>query len=187
MRRVEVFAAICAIAFGIAAFGQGNQNQLHLGHPPTPEQMRRWGITVLPDGTGLPAGSGTAAEGQIVYADKCSGCHGDHGEGREPLGMRLVGGFGTLRDENPVLTVGSYWPYATTVWDYIYRAMPYAQPGTLTAKQAYSLTAYLLYMNKIIGRNDVMNRKTLAKVRMPNRDGFVPDPRPDVSCPQNKK
>lgn len=180
MRRFGLFAAVCAIAFGAAAFGQGNQ--FHLGHTPMHEEMQRWNTTALPDGTGLPVGSGTVAEGRAVYANKCSGCHGDKGEGREPLGMRLAGGFGTLRDENPVLTIGSYWPYATTVWDYIYRAMPYAQPGTLTANQVYSLTAYLLYLNKIIGRNDVMNRETLPKVRMPNRDGFVPDPRPDVSC-----
>lgn len=138
---------------------------------------------MLPDGTGLPSGSGTPAQGQTIYQAKCSGCHGDHGQGNGTLGPQLVGGFGTLKSNNPILTVGSYWPYATTVWDFIHRAMPYSRPGTLTANETYAVTAYLLSLNKIIRPNAVMNRETLPEVRMPNRNGFIPDPRPDVSSP----
>jgi cytochrome c len=143
-------------------------------------ELHEWRSTVLPDGAGLPPGSGTPAQGKSIYLDKCSACHGDHGQGSGPLAPQLVGGVGTLKTGNPILTVGSYWPYATTVWDFIRRAMPYSRPGTLTADETYAVTAYLLSLNKIIPPSSVMNRKTLPEVRMPNRDGFVPDPRPDV-------
>lgn len=176
MRRIGLFSMLAFIAFAVCLYGQ--TKQLQLGRIPTPAEVRRWNITVLPDGGGLPPGSGTVVEGKLVYADKCSGCHGDTAQGREPLGPALVGGQGTLRSDNPVLTVGSYWPYATTVWDYIHRAMPYATPGTLSANQTYALTAFLLYRNGIIQRNAVMNQKTLPKVRMPNRRGFAPDSPP---------
>jgi|SRR5487761_240516 len=186
MRRFSLPFAVCLAAFAVTLYAQGKQ--FRLGRTPTPDEVRRWNITVLPDGTGLPSGSGTVAEGHEVYADKCSGCHGDNGEGREPLGPRLVGGFGTLRSDNPVLTVGSYWPYATTVWDYIHRTMPYAKPGTLSANEVYALTAFLLYRNGVISRNEIMSRQTLPKVEMPNRNGFVPDrvqmlPVPTISRP----
>lgn len=186
MRRLGFLFLICLGAFVASLYGQ--EKQLGVGRAPTAKEMRSWKPTVLADGTNLPAGSGTAAQGEKIYQDKCSGCHGDHGQGnKKPLGTQLVGGFGTLKSNNPVLTVGSYWPYATTIWDYIYRAMPYPQPGTLSADETYALTAYLLSLNKIIQPNEVMSRGTLPKVRMPNRDGFVPDPRPDVVCPTNNK
>lgn len=181
MRKLIFLFLVCLGAFVASLYGQ--ERQLGLGHAPTTKEIQGWKPTVLADGTGLPAGSGTAAQGEKVYQDKCSGCHGDRGQGNRPLGTQLVGGFGTLKSDNPVLTIGSYWPYATTVWDYIYRAMPYPQPGTLSAKETYAVTAYLLSLNKIISPNEVMNRETLPKVRMPNRNGFVPDPRPDVACP----
>ncbi|HEV2197316.1 MAG TPA: cytochrome c [Candidatus Acidoferrum sp.] len=184
MRRIGLFSTLAFAAFAVCLYGQ--TRRLQLGRTPTPAEVRRWNITVLPDGTGLPAGSGTVAEGKLVYADKCSGCHGDSGEGREPLGSSLAGGQGTLQSSNPVLTVGSYWPYATTVWDYIHRAMPYATPGTLSANETYALTAFLLYRNGIIRKDDVMNQQTVPKVRMPNRNGFVPDPRPDVPVANQK-
>lgn len=176
MRRIGLFSTLAFIALGVCLYGQTKQFQL--GQTPTPAEVRRWNTTVLPDGTGLPPGSGTVAEGKLVFADKCSGCHGDTAQGREPLGPSLVGGQGTLRSENPVLTVGSYWPYATTVWDYIHRTMPYATPGTLSANQTYALTAFLLYRNGIIQQNAVMSQVTLSKVRMPNRHGFVPESPP---------
>jgi cytochrome c len=144
------------------------------------QELREWKSTVLPDGSGLPPGSGTPAQGKRVYLDKCSACHGDQGQGNEPPAPQLVGGIGTLASSSPIRTVGSYWPYATTVWDFIRRAMPYSRPGTLTADETYAVTAYLLSLNKIIPRNAVMDQKTLPAIRMPNRDGFVPDPRPDV-------
>lgn len=176
MHRAGLFSSLAFIVFAVCLYGQ--TKQFRLGRTPAPTEKRSWNITVLPDGTGLPPGRGTVAEGKLVFADKCSGCHGDTGLGREPLGSSLVGGQGTLRSDNPVLTVGSYWPYATTVWDYIHRAMPYATPGTLSGNQTYALTAFLLYRNGIIQRNAVMNQKTLPKVRMPNGNGFVPSPPP---------
>jgi len=151
----------------------------HLGRPATAEDIRAAGISVAADGSGLPAGSGNALLGRPLYDATCAACHGSHGEGNDSY-PALVGGRGTLRSDQPNLTVGSYWPYATTVWDYINRAMPYQKPGSLSAAQVYSLTAYILFLNKIIGEREVLDQHTLPKVRMPNRDGFVADPRPDV-------
>ena len=129
----------------------------------------------------MPEGRGTAAEGREVYARRCARCHGPKGEGGdEPKQSPLVGGRGSLKTPKPLKTVGSYWPYAPSVWDYVNRAMPLDRPGTLTHNQVYSLVAFIFSMNGIIGENDVLDAKTLAKIRMPNRDGFVPDARPDV-------
>ena len=124
-----------------------------------------------PSGEGLPAGSGNATAGANVYATKCIACHGEKGAGKPS--DQLVGGKGTLKDAAPVRTVGSYWPYATTLFDYIRRAMPWQAPKTLTNDEVYALTAYLLVLNKIIGEGEVMNAETLPKVKMPNRDGFI--------------
>jgi cytochrome c len=152
-----------------------------VGRTPSPEEIRAMDISILPDGTGLPEGHGTAAEGRDVYARRCSRCHGPKGEGGdEPKQSPLVGGRGSLKTPKPLKTVGSYWPYAPTVWDYVNRAMPLDRPGTLTHNQVYSLVAFIFSMNGIIGENDVLDAKTLAKIRMPNRAGFVPDARPDV-------
>ena len=153
-------------------------DQLGIGRTPRPEELRAIDIEVLPDGRGLPPGRGTAEEGKAVYASRCMTCHGATGkEGPQDV---LVGGQGTLASAKPLKTVGSYWPYATTLWDYINRAMPFDHPGTLTADQVYAATAYLLYLNGIIGERDPMNQESVPRVRMPNRDRFVPDPRPDV-------
>jgi S-disulfanyl-L-cysteine oxidoreductase SoxD len=149
-----------------------------VGRPPTADEVRARDRTIPHDGKGLPPGSGTAALGKPIYAERCASCHGV--EGREPKYDRLVGGRETLATDTPVLTVGSFWPYAPTLWSYISRAQPIDEPGSLTADQAYAVTAYLLHLNGIIGEHDVMDAKTLPLVRMPNRDGFVPDPRPDV-------
>jgi S-disulfanyl-L-cysteine oxidoreductase SoxD len=151
-----------------------------IGHTPTSEELREWKVPVLPDGTGLPAGSGNAIGGEKVFLSKCAACHGNHGEGRDPLGPMLVGGIGSLRTRNPMLTVGSYWPYSTSLWDYVQRAMPYPRPGTLTADDTYAVTAYVLYLNGLIKKKTPMNQQTLPRVKMPNRDGFEPDTRPDV-------
>src|SRR6266436_1780630 len=151
-----------------------------LGRPANPEDLKLRDITVLPDGAGLPEGKGTAAQGEAIYRDKCASCHGPNGEGNLPQGPQLIGGIGTLATDNPVRTVGSFWPYATSVWDYIHRAMPLTQPGSLSTDDTYAVTAFLLNRNKIIEASEVMNRESLPKVRMPNRDGFIPDARPDV-------
>lgn len=185
MRRLGVLAGACLAAFAVSLYGQ--EEQFHLGHTPTAVEVQQWNITILPDGTGLPAGSGTAIQGERVYQDKCASCHGDNGQGNEPLGTRLVGGLGTLKSDNPILTVGSYWPYATTVWDYIHRAMPYPEPGILSTNETYALTAFLLYKNGIIKQDQVLNEETLPKVQMPNRDGFVLDPRPDIQRSKKRK
>jgi S-disulfanyl-L-cysteine oxidoreductase SoxD len=152
-----------------------------LGRTPTAEEIRAWNVTIPPDGTGLPSGSGTAALGRSVYTDRCAACHGERGEGGKY--DRLVGGRNTLTTDKPVLTIGSFWPYATTLWSYINRAQPLDEPGSLTADQVYAVTAYLLYLNSIIGEHDVLDARTLPTVKMPNRDGFVPDARPDVAKP----
>ncbi|MGO8919497.1 MAG: c-type cytochrome [Stellaceae bacterium] len=150
-----------------------------IGQTATPEEIAGWDIDVLPDGSGLPPGKGSVKDGEKIFAETCAACHGAKGEGK-PMD-RLVGGQGTLATAKPVLTVGSYWPYATTLFDYIHRAMPFSAPQSLTADQVYAVSAYLLYLNGIIGEDAVMDAKTLPKVQMPNRNGFIsPDPRPDV-------
>jgi len=151
---------------------------LALGHTPSPDHLKAIDIEIAPDGTGLPAGSGTAAAGKDVYTRRCETCHGPTGkEGPQDI---LVGGKGSLPTERPLKTVGSYWPYATTLWDYVRRAMPFDHPGTLTNDEIYSVTAYVLFMNGIVGEQDVLDATTLPRVTMPNRNGFVADPRPDV-------
>jgi S-disulfanyl-L-cysteine oxidoreductase SoxD len=150
-----------------------------LGRPATEADISAWNIDVEPDGKNLPAGNGTSAEGAKVYASACASCHGDHGQGG--LAPRLVGGMDTLGTAHPVKTVGSYWPYATTVFDYIRRAMPFTSPESLTSDEVYAVVAYLLNQNGIIPANAAMDSTTLPKVKMPNRGGFVwEDPRPDV-------
>lgn len=149
-----------------------------VGRPATEEQIRGLGTAIAPDGTGLPEGSGTVAAGREVFAARCTKCHGQKAEG--DIGPALVGGQGTLATAKPIKTVGSYWPYATTVWDYVNRAMPFDQPGLLKPTEVYAVVAYILNLNGIIGSDQVMDAKSLPKVKMPNRNGFVADPRPDV-------
>jgi cytochrome c len=143
----------------------------NLGRPATTAQIAGWDISVGPDGSGLPPGSGTAAKGALVYEQKCQACHGAKGAGQP--NDRLVGGHGTLASKTPVRTIGSYWPYATTVFDYVRRAMPYLQPQSLSDDEVYAVTAYLLNLNGVIGDTDEMNARTLPQVRMPNRDSFI--------------
>ncbi|MEQ1949067.1 MAG: cytochrome c [Bryobacteraceae bacterium] len=156
------------------------QQKATIGKPASQDKIAAMNLTVFPDGRGLPDGKGTVAAGKEVFKEKCAVCHNDHGEGRENQYPPLVGGIGTINSSKPIKTVGSYWPYATTVFDYIRRAMPYDQPGSLTSDQIYASVAFILNANGIIGDNDEMNKTTLPKVKMPNRDGFIPDARPDV-------
>ncbi|HTS78405.1 MAG TPA: cytochrome c [Bryobacteraceae bacterium] len=148
-----------------------------LGQPATPDEIKKWDFAISPDGKELPPGSGNAVEGKEIYAAQCAMCHGK--TGKEGPNDKLVGGQGTLNTAKPVKTIGSYWPYATTVWDYINRAMPYNKPGSLKPDEVYAVTAYLLYLNDIIPEHENLNATTLPKVKMPNRNGFVGDPRPD--------
>ncbi len=151
-----------------------------VGRSASPSEVAARDITVFPTGAGLPAGRGSAVEGARVYQAQCAVCHGDRGQGRDDTYPPLVGGIGTLTSKEPRLTVGSYWPYATTVFDYTRRAMPYQTPGSLPADDTYAVTAYMLFLNGIVGGHEVLDARTLPLVKMPNRDGFVADPRPDV-------
>jgi cytochrome c len=170
MRKWILLLAVSTLAAQSPKYG--------VGRAPTAEEIHQWSISIGPDGKGLPAGRGTAAEAKELYANRCAKCHGDKGQGRDSV--PIAGGQGTLRNPKPLRTVGSFWPYATTIWDYVNRAMPFDRPGTLTADQVYSLTAYVLYLNGLAGENDVIDARTLPKIQMPNRNGFVADPRPDV-------
>jgi len=147
-----------------------------LGRAATPEEIAAWDISIDPGGAGLPPGGGTARQGEAIFAAKCAVCHGEKGAGKP--NDQLVGGNGTLSgDKPPVKTVGSYWPYATTLFDYIRRAMPFTESKALTNDELYAVSAYILSLNEIIGKDDVLDAQSLPKVRMPNRDGFIPFPR----------
>lgn len=143
----------------------------NFGRTATAQEIAAWDISIPPSGAGLPAGGATAKEGRAVYEAKCASCHGSKGEGKpaDPL----VGGIGSLASRAPLRTVGSYWPYATTLFDYTRRAMPLANPMSLTDQEVYAVTAYVLHLNGIISESEEMNAKTLPQVKMPNRDGFV--------------
>src|SRR5262245_16911144 len=160
-------------------------NSLGVGRPATAEEIREVSAAIAPYGDGLPEGSGTVAAGREVFAAECARCHGAKAQG--DIGPTLVGGQGTLATARPLKTVGSFWPYATTLWDYINRAMPFDKPGILKPSEVYAVAAFILNLNGIIGDNDVMDAKSLPKVKMPNRDGFVSDPRPDVGPTAKKK
>jgi S-disulfanyl-L-cysteine oxidoreductase SoxD len=168
----HLVAGAAILALTAAASAQAPK----FGQPIAPADLAPWDISIGPDGAGLPPGRGTATQGEVVYTAKCQACHGEKGAGRP--NDRLVGGKGTLApNQAPVKTVGSYWPYATTLFDYIRRAMPFQDSKSLTDDEAYAVSAYILSLNEIIGKDDVLDAQSLPKVRMPNRDGFVPFPR----------
>ena len=147
------------------------QDRPQLGRPATPEDIASWDITIAPDGVGLPHGSGTARQGEAIYVAKCQGCHGVKGRGGPNLD--LAGGMGTIGKPNQLKTIGSHWPYATTIFDYVFTSMPYQETKSLTHDETYALTAYLLHINGIIGETDVIDAQSLPKVKMPNRDKFI--------------
>ena len=166
-----------------AAFAQSPKYKV--GRPATAEEIKATDQFMAPDGAGLPPGKGTAAEGRDIYSRRCARCHGAQGQGDEE--GPLAGGKGTLNTAKPLRTVGSFWPYATTIYDYVHRAMPFDNPGLLDANQTYSVVALILHFNGIIGEKDEMNAQTLPKVKMPNRDGFIKDNRPDTGKAKKKK
>jgi cytochrome c len=173
---VAVAAVVCMTSIALRA------QQFGLGRVPTPDEVRRLDSSIRPSGEGLPAGSGTVGRGKVVYDTQCARCHGATGkEGPQEV---LVGGRGSLTTAKPLKTVGSYWPYATTLWDYVNRAMPFDRPGILPPDDVYAAVAYVLRLNEIIGDADVMDATTLPKVRMPNAGGFYPDDRPDAGAPK---
>jgi cytochrome c553 len=169
-RKLETSAVLVALALcGGTALAEGPG----LGKSIDPADIAAWDISIQPDGSGLPPGSGTPAEGAKIFAGACTQCHGQDGKGTTVSPTPLVGG-GPITDISAAAkTIANFWPYPTTVFDYIRRAMPWQQPMTLTNDQVYALTAYILASNKLIGENDMLDASTLPKVRMPNRDGFI--------------
>jgi cytochrome c5 len=167
---LTVSVSLCVMALAGCASPTATDTP-NLGRVATPAEVTGWDVSIPPDGTGLPLGRGTSAQGAVVYEQKCQNCHGEKGAGQP--NDRLVGGHGTLASKTPVRTVGSYWPYATTVFDYVRRAMPYTQSHSLSDDEVYAVTAYLLYLNGIIAEADVMDAQSLPKVKMPNRDNFI--------------
>ena len=141
------------------------------GVPMSDAEVQFWDRSVTPDGATLPPGEGNVADGRIVYETACASCHGETGQGKSPL-VALVGGNGTLTATSPNKTVGSYWPYATTLFDYIRRAMPFGQQKSLRSDEVYAVTAYVLFLNGIIEEDRLITKATLPSIEMPNRDGF---------------
>jgi S-disulfanyl-L-cysteine oxidoreductase SoxD len=179
---------LCGVAcFGLAlvplyAGAQMQETRYGLGAPASQEELAKF-MAIPADGRGLPMGSGNAAKGAKVYAESCAACHGDRLEGNPAKGIggdKLIGGRGSLATKTPVKTVESYWPYATTLFDYVKRAMPFTTPGSLSDDDVYSVVAYILSEAKVIQPVETMNAETLPKVTMPNRNGFEPDPRPEL-------
>lgn len=172
MSTLKHLAIYAALSVAVPALAQAPR----FGQPIAPADIAPWDISIGPDGAGLPPGRGTAVQGESVYVAKCQACHGEKGAGRP--NDALVGGIGSLAaGKLPVKTVGSYWPYATTVFDYIRRAMPFQATKSLSPDEVYAVSAYILNLNGIVGPEDVLDAQSLPKVRMPNRDGFIPFPR----------
>jgi cytochrome c len=166
----------------LGAFAQVQQVRYGFGVPASSNEVATF-FAIPPDGRGLPPGSGDAVKGAKIYAENCAACHGDQLEGNPAKGIggdKLIGGRGTLATKTPIKTVESYWPYATTLFDYTKRAMPFNAPGSLSDDDVYSVVAHILAQAKIIKPTETMDATTLPKVIMPNRDGFEPDPRPEM-------
>lgn len=171
----------------LAAYAGSSIGYYGYGSDATPAQIAGWDIDVRPDGLGLPEGSGSVADGEFLYDEKCAHCHGAFGEGagRYPA---LAGGQGSLRDARPNKTVGSYWGHASTLYDYIYRAMPFTEPESLSPDETYALTAYVLYLNDLVEDDFVLGKENFTTVTLPNHGNFTPDPRPDTNntrCMEN--
>ena len=172
LRNLAAAAAVAALSSAAVA----GDPTYGLGTVPTAEQIAAWDIDVRPDGQGLPQGSGTALDGEEIFIEKCGACHGEFGEavGRFPV---IMGGQDSLASEDPVKTPGSYWPYASTLWDYVYRAMPFGEAQTLSADETYAIVAYILYINDVVEEDFVLDQASLPTVEMPNANGFIDDDR----------
>jgi S-disulfanyl-L-cysteine oxidoreductase SoxD len=170
---VLIPALACSAGAALAQTSPNANERPALGKPITEADVKAWDIAILPDGTNLPSGSGTAAQGATIYAEKCVACHGEGGKGGVAPAPALIGGEPLKNGIDTTKTIANYYAYATTVFDYIRRAMPYNMPRSLSDHEVYALTAYILALNKLIGENDTMDAKSLPQVKMPNRDNFI--------------
>lgn len=173
--------AIVMVVLAWSLTTTANAGPSGIGVRPTEAQIAAWNIDVAPDGKSLPPGRGSVAQGRAVYDQKCAACHGKDLEGG--MGPALAGGIGSLASAKPVKTVGSYWPYATTLFDYIRRTMPLATPQSLSNDEVYALTGYVLFRNGVLTADVTVDAANVVNVRMPNRDGFIVDDRPDTKSP----
>jgi mono/diheme cytochrome c family protein len=179
MREIGI-AAFAILALACATPAQA-QSSLGIGRAATPAEIAGWNIDIDRYGNNLPPGKGSVSRGREVFDQQCAACHGTKGEGG--VGDRLVGGQGTIATPKPVRTVGSYWPYAPTLFDYIRRAMPQNAPESLSNDDVYAVSAYILNLNELLPADATLDGKTLSAIKMPNRGMFVSDPRPDVKNP----
>lgn len=175
-------ALIAATLVSTMAAGPVWAEKFGLGRPALPEEIAAWDLDVSPDGSGLPPGSGSVEDGDEIFAEHCAICHGDFAEGVDNW-PKLAGGMGTLDHEDPLKTVGSYWPYLTTAWDYVNRSMPFGNAQTLEADEVYAIVAYILYSNDLVDEDFVLSRENLLDVEMPNADGFIVDDRAETEYP----
>ena len=169
------------LALGLGLAGPAMAGQYDLGRPALPEEIAAWDLDVHPDGTGLPAGQGSVKDGERLFSARCAACHGEFAEG---VGNwpELAGGEGTLADKDPVKTVGSYWPYLSTVWDYVHRSMPFGDAQSLSDDEVYAITAYILYSNYLVEEDFVLSQENFLEVAMPNADGFIVDDREEAEA-----
>ena len=172
-------AVLAAVSVALPASAE----KFGLGRAALPEEIKAWDQDVRPDGTGLPAGSGDAIVGEEVFADKCASCHGDFAEGIDNW-PKLAGGADTLDHDDPLKTVGSYWPYLSTTFDYVKRSMPFGAAGTLSDDETYAIVAYILYSNDMIEDDFVLSKDTFFDVKMTNANGFIVDDRAKTEYPK---
>jgi hypothetical protein len=182
MRTREFYGAMLAVVVLAGATSAQAQSRYGIGRPATSAEIAGWNIDIDRHGNNLPPGSGNVSHGHEVFDQQCAACHGASGEGG--VGDRLVGGQGTLATAKPIRTVGSFWPYAPTLFDYIRRAMPQNAPQSLSNEDVYAVSAYILNLNGLLPADATLDAKALSAIKMPNRDRFVGDPRPDVKNPE---
>ena len=185
MRIRKSALALLALAAAASLARAATQGHYGIGRTATDAEIAGWNIDIGRNGENLPPGSGTVRHGQEVFAQQCAACHGEKGEGG--VGDRLVGGQGTVATPKPIKTVGSYWPYAPTLFDYIRRAMPLSAPQSLSNEDVYAVSAYILNMNGLLPADATLDARTLSAIKMPNRNMFTGDPRPDVKNPACKR
>lgn len=173
LKALSLIAFCAAIALPVVS---AEKKTLPLGRAALPQEIKAWDIDIRPDGKGLPAGKGSVKAGEKLFTEQCAACHGDFGEGKDRWPV-LAGGFGSLKSQGPEKTIGSYWPYLSTVYDYINRSMPYGNAQSLKPDQVYALTAYLLFMNEVVEDDFVLSDKNFNKIKLPNQKNFYMDDR----------